>query len=89
MKKKNTSEYAAFKQNEDQGLVGTPLKEWPIMSRSQVKELEFFNVYTVEQLAEMADSNIQNFRGMAEKKQAAIRFLEAASEGAPLVKMEG
>lgn len=81
-------EYAAFKQNEDQRIIGTPLAEWPIMSNSQVKELEFFNVFTVEQLAEMADSNVQNFRGMAEKKQAAQRFLEAAKEGAPLVKMQ-
>jgi len=81
-------EYAAFTQNGTQGLTGTPLKEWPQMSRSQVKELEFFNVHTVEQLAEMADSNIQNFRGMAEKKQAAINYLEAAHDGAPMVKLE-
>lgn len=81
-------EYARFKQNEEQVLTGTMLSEWPVMSRSRVKELEFFNVFTVEQLAGMSDANIQNFRGLSDSRSKAIAFLESAKEGAPLVTMQ-
>jgi hypothetical protein len=82
------TEYATFKRGAEQGLIGTPLAEWPLMSRSQVKELEYFNVRTVEQLAGMADSNVQNFVGVANLRDQAKRFLDQAKEGAPLAQMQ-
>src|SRR3546814_2370746 len=32
-------------------IIGTPLKEWPILSTSQVAEMNALNIFTVEQLA--------------------------------------
>ena len=40
---------------------GTLLKEWPLITRSQVEELAFANVKTVEQLVAMPDSNASQF----------------------------
>jgi len=51
-------QWAAFQQGEKVMAEGLPLKEWPIMTTSQVKELNGLNIYTVEQLAEVPDTNL-------------------------------
>lgn len=56
---------------------GTPLTEWPQIGRSTVEELAFFHIKTVEQLANVSDSNAQNMRGVAMLKQKAREWLEA------------
>ena len=48
-------EYAAFKRGIEQTFAGTPLNQWPIMLPAQIKLLNHFNVYTVEQLADLDD----------------------------------
>lgn len=82
------SQYAAFKQGLDQNVSGTPLKEWAAISRSQVKELEFFNCRTVEQLAEMPDTAVQNFTGVANLRELARKFIEEAKDGSAITKMQ-
>ena len=72
------------KQNQDVAS-GTPLKLLPWMTAAQVKELEFFNCYTVEQLAKLADSRAGNFMGIQALKQRAKDYLVAAKESAPLL----
>jgi hypothetical protein len=81
-------QYQAYmnKQNQDTA-GGTPLKVVPWLTLGQVKELEFFNCYTVEQLAAMPDSNISKFHGIQKLKQNAKDFLAAAKEAAPLIAM--
>ena len=81
-------EYSMFKQNKSQEVTGTPLSEWPVMSRSQVLELEHFNVRTVEQLAGMADSHAQKFMGLNSLRELARRFMQHAEGSAPLGKMQ-
>lgn len=66
---------------------GTPLSAWPLMSKSQVKELEFFNVSTVEQLADLNDSNAQKFPGILNLRQKAKDFLIAAKDAGHLASM--
>lgn len=61
---------------------GTPLDEWPAVTRSQVEELRFYNVLSVEQLAGMSDSNAQNFRGINSLRTKAKAFLEFSKENA-------
>lgn len=52
-------EYTAFKLGEEQShFVGMPLKEWPQIVGSMVKTLNYFNIFTVEQLAEIDDGAI-------------------------------
>jgi len=82
------SQYNAFKQGDGQNLTGTPLNEWPMISRSQVRELEHFNCRTVEQLAEMPDTAVQNFTGVSNLRNLARRYLEQAKEGSALTKMQ-
>ena len=82
------AEYARFKQNKDQDFSGTPLSEWPPLTRSQVKEMEYFNVRTVEQLAEMSDTHMQKFMGLQSLRDLARRFMQHAEGVAPLTKMQ-
>tara|TARA_R110000787_G_scaffold151480_4_gene265310 strand:- start:4403 stop:5239 length:837 start_codon:yes stop_codon:yes gene_type:complete len=81
-------EYEMFKQNKDQQVSGTPLEEWPPISRSQVKEMEYFNVRTVEQLAGMGDAQMQQFMGLGSLRELARRFIQHAEGAAPLSKMQ-
>jgi len=75
--------YRKFTAREDQDAIeGTPLAEWPGITRSQCEELKFYNVLSVEQLAGMSDTNAQNFRGINSLRQQAIAYLEAASDNA-------
>ena len=72
--------YKMFKErtSDEVKVQGTLLKEWPLISRSQVEELSFMNVKTVEQLAEVADVNIGQMMGMNQLKAKAKEWLEAA-----------
>ncbi len=74
--------YAAFQQRKEMPTEGTPLKEWPLMSRSQVEELSFHHVKTVEQLVEMSDTVASQFMGMNDLKRKAIMWLESTEETA-------
>ena len=81
--------WAAFDEHGTEELIsGTPLDAWPALSRSQIEELKFFNIRTVEQLAGMNDSDSQGFMGMNSLKVKAGTYLEAAQGGAPLEKLQ-
>lgn len=75
--------WQAYK-NRTQGqeyIEGTLLAEWPLVTRSQVDELAFANIKTVEQLVAAPDSNIAHFMGMNVLKQKAREWLDNAAEG--------
>jgi len=78
--------YAAFKSrtSEDEKIVGTLLKEWSGIKRSQVEELTHFNIKTVEQLANVADNQIMKFMNGLELKQRAQRYIKHSEMSAPL-----
>lgn len=61
---------------------GTLLSESPIVTRAQCEELSYLNIKTVEQLAEVADSNAQNIMGIQMLKQRAKNYLEQAAGNA-------
>jgi len=70
-------QYKQFKEKKEVTFEGTPLKEWPQVTQSQAKTLEAMHVYTVEQLAEVADQNIGNIgMGMMDLKNKAQAWLE-------------
>lgn len=80
--------YAAYKGGLDQhAATGTPLSAWPVLSKAQVEELKHFRVHTVEQLAELADSAIQNIGPIQSLKQQAKAFIEAAKGGQPIARL--
>jgi hypothetical protein len=49
---------------DDQEVVGTPVAEWPLVSKSQAEELRAMKFYTVESIAGASDQQLQRM-GMA------------------------
>jgi hypothetical protein len=81
--------YKSFKANEETPVEGTPLKEWPSITRSLLEELKHMGFLTVEQLASASDSVCSKFAGLQTYKQKAIVYLEYAKGNAPLEKYMG
>jgi len=82
--------YEAFKNrvgNEDH-IEGTLLSEWPVCNRSQVEELAFFGIKTVEQLANTSDANGQALMGFNGLKRKANEWLHTAAQGVKLSEMQ-
>lgn len=77
-------EYEAFQRSEStEGLVGTPLKEWGAMTKSMVRNFAAYNVFTVEQLASISDSHVQNAGlGAREWRAKAQAFIDQAKDNA-------
>lgn len=70
--------YDAFKARVAEPETGTPLTEWPQISRSMAEEFSYFNVKTVEQLIAMSDQNAGRFMGINELKRKAKEWLVAS-----------
>lgn len=81
--------YRRFKQRVEGGddNTGTPLSEWPLISRSMCEELAFFHVKTVEQLANMADTQVGKFMGLYAIRDKAKLWLKKAQDEKPLWEM--
>jgi hypothetical protein len=77
--------YAAFKNGTTEKIVGTPLTAVGWLSKAQIEELAYFHVRSLEQLADIADSNAQKFMGINAMRQRARDFIAAAKESAPLL----
>ena len=79
-------QYARFKQGLADQTIGTPLSELVGLSAAKVKEYEFFNIKTVDQLASTADGSQagQGMMGFHADKQKAAAFLEIAKGAAPI-----
>jgi hypothetical protein len=81
-KQRFSRHWRKFLDRESQSMEGTPLAEWGGVTRSQIEEMKFFNILTVEQLASISDSNTQNMRGLQGLKQKAATYLEASDKNA-------
>lgn len=68
--------FEAFEKRVEPPTEGMPLMEWPLITRSQAEELSFLHIKTVEQLATIKDSNIQNFMGGYTLREKAVKWLE-------------
>jgi|TARA_R110000782_G_scaffold6628_1_gene22765 hypothetical protein len=80
-------EYQAFQANKDQPIEGTPLAEWPLMTASEIREMEYFGIRTVENLAGLADVKASQFMGMQDKKKKANEWLQNTKDGAPMLRL--
>lgn len=67
--------YAAFKNRIEAPTEGTPLSEWPVISRTLVEQFAFMNVKTVEQLADLNDTYAGQIMGGHTFKKKAKDFL--------------
>lgn len=69
-------EWSAHINGQALALTGTPLGLWPVLTKSQVKDLEHKGIRTVEQIADMSDSNATQFAGFHKLKGQAQAFLD-------------
>lgn len=79
--------YAAFKAGNEQIMNGTPLESVPWLTREQVEELKYFNVRTLEHLADMPDVHAQRFMGINKLRQRARDHVALAKENAPALRL--
>lgn len=80
-------QYAAFKNKQEQPVMGTMLSSLPFLTKAQVADLYAANVRTAEQLANMSDVLAQKFMGMHNLRKRAKDFLDAAAGNAPIERM--
>lgn len=75
--------YLAFTAGQTQ-VQGFPLSEWPKMTRAQVEELKYFNIRTIEDLANVNDSQTHRFMGIIQLREEARSHLRLLKEAEPL-----
>lgn len=76
-------EWDAFKRGEERASIGTPLDEWPALTRSRVYELKAMNIFTVEELSNIQDGQLQKMgMGARAEREKAKAFLAAAKGSA-------
>ncbi len=67
---------------------GMPIEQWPQISRSEALNLRAMNIHTVEGLAAVSDSNMNNLgQGGRELVARAKSFILAANDGAANAKL--
>jgi len=88
-KRRFPKQYIAFKKNQSQEAAsGTPLNQWPLLTKAQVEESKYLGAHTVEQLAEVSDGALQKFGpGWRTLRQQARDWLQKAADGALLAKL--
>jgi hypothetical protein len=68
-------------------LIGTPLPEVPWLTKSQVSELAYMHIHTLEQLASVDDAACARFAGLYDMKRKAKAAVEASQKSAPMTEM--
>jgi len=81
--------YAAFKAKGDAPAHdGTPLSLWPVVPADLAEEFKYLNIFTVEQLADLADTYVSKIPMGHEWKRKAAAFRDALKDNAQVVKMQ-
>lgn len=74
-------QFDRFQKGQKDVIEGTPLTMWPVVNKSQIKECEFFEVRSVEQLADLSDSSCKRMgMGYMELRSKAKAWLLAAKD---------
>lgn len=81
-------QYMRFKEGESEQTTGTPLAEVPWITRSQVEELSYLRINTIEVLAEVNDDVCTRIPGLFKLKQRAQVYVQQAKEAAPNLKLQ-
>lgn len=80
-------QYEAFKAGHEDQVQGTMLYEVPWITRSQVEELSYLRIRTLEQLANVSDAACGKHVGLYDLKSKAQKALAAAEGAAPLTEL--
>lgn len=79
LRMKYREHYEHWKRTQTMAPVGTPLEMWPEMTPAMVHQLKASNIFTVEQLAGIADANLGNIpfgKTIRNKAQAWLQVKE-------------
>ena len=86
-----SKQYTFFKEGKEQLGGGTPISEWPLVSRAMAENLKYLGFHTVEQLAEANDNILSSHvgvLGLSQLKQRAQMYIMAAKDStAPIEKL--
>lgn len=87
------TQYQQWKADEQEMLTGTPLESVArdpllMITPSQVEELKYFKIRTVEQLAGIADVHAQGHMGLSMLKTRAVEYLEKAKDTAATTRLQ-
>lgn len=77
-------QYAMFQQGSAEQTIGTPLAEVTWLTKSQVEELAYFKIRTLENLGSLSDEACNKIPGLYDLKRKAAAFIEKAAESAPV-----
>lgn len=80
-------QYRRWKAGAEEQQSGTLLSEWPGVTRSQVEELAYFKIRTVEQLADLSDGNAAKLGAIQALREKARDYVAKAKAEAPLDKV--
>lgn len=84
-KRKYPQSYQAFESGQEAPEDGTPLEKWHEITKGEIAMCRAAQIKTVEQLAGIADQNIEKMGpGAMNLKTRAKRFLETLNEGSVL-----
>jgi len=79
-------QWAAFQTQQEQVQDGTPIEQWPPISKAQAMELKAMKIHTVEQLAAVNDVNLK-WMGARQLRDNAKAWLSEAESGAETIRM--
>lgn len=88
VKRRFREAWRAYEQGEELLESGTPLEQWPAMTRSQVEEMKYFGFRTVEHISNCRDDVTAKFPGLMALKQRAQAFIAMAAGEAPLASLQ-
>ena len=77
-------QYSRFKAGSSDQMIGTPLSEVTWLTRSQVEELSYMNIRSLEALANLNDEACSRVAGLYDFKRRAAAHIEKAGQYAPV-----
>jgi len=77
--------WARYQNTESKATEGTPLEQWPQITRSLLKECKYFEIHTVEALSNISDAHVAKLgMGFADLRTKAKTWLDAAAGSATI-----
>lgn len=87
-KRRFRRQYESYKENGESITDGTPLEQVTWISRSQVEELAYLKIRTVEVLAACSDEVCGRMPGLYDLKRKAVAFLDRSDREAPFTEIQ-
>lgn len=79
--------WAQFQKGDSEIGDGTPLAEWPLISKSMTEELKFFGFFTVEHVAQAGDAVMAKMPGLRELASRAKAWLANVKDQSGIAKL--